>query len=32
MIALQMGSYMGLDDAYATFFANNDAALRDVYE
>jgi hypothetical protein len=26
MLAIQMGSYMCLDDACATFFANNDAA------
>lgn len=25
MLAVQVGSYMGLDDAYAAFFANNTA-------
>jgi hypothetical protein len=32
MLAVQMGSYMGLDNACATFFANNDAASGDVHE
>jgi hypothetical protein len=32
MLTVQMGSYMGLDNACATFFANNNAASGDVYE
>lgn len=28
MLAVQVGSYMGLDDAYAAFFANNNAMAK----
>lgn len=32
MLAVQVGSYMGLNNAYAAFFANNDAAARNMHE
>jgi hypothetical protein len=32
MFAVQVGKYIGLNNGYAAFFANNKAVARDVHE